>query len=145
MLKNTTTPDGYQVDENGERKSSQGNENNFKISLDLNIDIKEKNSDYILYIKSVPKDSDAEKLGLEVNDEIIEINDESFKENIIIYLEGIYASQGTGKSVTDTAINRSVNGISKSFINMEFESITFKKKNGKIVVLSKEDIEQTLK
>lgn len=82
---------------------------------------------------------------LEVNDEIIEINDESFKENIIIYLEGIYASQGTGKSVTDTAINRFVNAISKSFINMEFENITFKKKNGKIVVLSKEDIEQTLK
>ncbi len=31
MLKNTTTPDGYQVDENGERKTN-GKDDNFEVS-----------------------------------------------------------------------------------------------------------------
>ena len=144
MLKNTTTPDGYQVDENGERKTN-GKDDNFEVSLDLNIDIKESKSEYILYIKSVAKNSDAEKLGLKANDEIVEIDGETFKENMKIYLDNIYDTHGKSKSVTDLAIDRFVSAISKSFNDMKFESIKFKKKDGKTIELSIEEIKQLLR
>ena len=144
MLKSTTTPDGFLVDENGLVQNNK----NFDYKLNLDIAVKKAGSMYVIYIKSVKKGSDADKLGLSVGDIFVTEDGKDIKQYISdTYIEIINDGEKIGLNGDQMKVYKKYQEelVNKTFTNhfkdMKFEeSIGFENKKGERKTYTKKEI-----